>query len=741
MKQKKNGFFITIMLLLISLAFIVTVSVVFNNIKTNLESEIISSLSEEAEENAALIKKEIDAKFGVLQSFANELSSTGDEIAEIRDMQSFVEVYNFRRMGFVDLNGIAKTTDGFEKDLSFREFYQVGLKGESFITESLQDTVGDYTEDMINILSVPVYDDKGEIKGVLFATYLTEKFHEVIFSDSFQGEGYTYIVAGDGDVISSYGDGMQKEYDNIFIYTGDAAQYDDAIQEKVENDMREKLSRVGIGVNEDNDKYFYCYKPLEIESADMNWYIFSIEPKSVLDERMHPIMRDIQFLTVILICILVMANIIFLYYNVRRRQELFRLAYKDSITGGDNFSNFKEKAKKYENIEGYVIALDISEFKLVNNVCGNARGDEVLKAIWDVIMANCNDNEQAARVNADRFVIFWIERSKKTVTYRIEKLINEIEGISEQLSVPRLYPVIGIRAVEKLDDADKRYGEALRAKALVKNRRDRHYAFYDEIDYDTIVENKKLENGFEKALADKKFEVWYQPKFNSHTGKIVGSEALIRWHADDGSLISPGRFIPLFEKNGNIIRLDEYVFREVCRQQKEWQKEGIQILPVSVNISRFSLYYSNVVEKYERIINYYDVDHKYVQIEITESAIIENTVIVELIQKFHDAGFDILLDDFGSGYSSLASLNQMPFDTIKLDKSLVDYVGNENGEKLLKFIVQLVQSLGMKITAEGVEYKEQLDFLENLNCDDIQGFYFSKPLMLADFSAKLTENN
>lgn len=741
MKQKKNGFFITILLLLISLAFIVTVSVVFNNIKTNLEREIISSLSEEAEENAALIEKEIDAKFGVLQSFANELSSTGDEIAEIRDMQSFVEVYNFRRMGFVDLNGIAKTTDGFEKDLSFREFYQVGLKGESFITESLQETIGDSTEDMINILSVPVYDNKGEIKGVLFATYLTEKFHEVIFSDSFQGEGYTYIVAGDGDVISSYGDGMQKEYDNIFIYTGDAAQYDDAIQEKVENDMREKISRVGIGVNEDNDKYFYCYKPLEIESADVNWYIFSIEPKSVLDERMHPIMRDIQFLTVILICILVMANIIFLYYNVRRRQELFRLAYKDSITGGDNFSNFKEKAKKYENTEGYVIALDISEFKLVNNVCGNARGDEVLKVIWDVIMANCNDNEQAARVNADRFVIFWIESSKKTVTYRIEKLINEIEGISEQLSVPRLYPVIGIRAVEKLDDADKRYGEALRAKSLIKNRRDRHYAFYDEIDYDTIVENKKLENGFEKALADKKFEVWYQPKFNSHTGKIVGSEALIRWRADDGSLISPGRFIPLFEKNGNIIRLDEYVFREVCRQQKEWQKEGIQILPVSVNISRFSLYYSNVVEKYERIINYYDVDHKYVQIEITESAIIENTVIVELIQKFHDAGFDILLDDFGSGYSSLASLNQMPFDTIKLDKSLVDYVGNENGEKLLKFIVQLVQSLGMKITAEGVEYKEQLDFLENLNCDDIQGFYFSKPLMLADFSAKLTENN
>ena len=114
---------------------------------------------------------------------------------------------------------------------------------------------------------------------------------------------------------------------------------------------------------------------------------------------------------------------------------------------------------------------------------------------------------------------------------------------------------------------------------------------------------------------------------------------------------------------------------------------------------------------------------------------------MEILKQLQDYGFKIEIDDFGSGYSSLASLNQMPFDTIKLDKSLVDYVGNENGEKLLKFIVQLVQSLGRKITAAGVEYKEQLDFLENLNCDDIQGFYFSKPLMLADFSAKLTENN
>ena len=166
---------------------------------------------------------------------------------------------------------------------------------------------------------------------------------------------------------------------------------------------------------------------------------------------------------------------------------------------------------------------------------------------------------------------------------------------------------------------------------------------------------------------------------------------------------------------------------------------GQKLLPVSVNISRVSLYYSSVVEKYESIIRSFDLDSKYIQLEITESATIDNNEIFNLLEQFHTAGFKILLDDFGSGYSSLAALNRMHFDTIKLDKSLVDYIGDDNGEKLLNSITKLAQSFGMEITAEGVETVEQLMFLCNLDCDDIQGYYFSRPLPVKEYEECLKE--
>ena len=191
--------------------------------------------------------------------------------------------------------------------------------------------------------------------------------------------------------------------------------------------------------------------------------------------------------------------------------------------------------------------------------------------------------------------------------------------------------------------------------------------------------------------------------------------------------------VPLFEKNGNITTLDEYVFRTVCAQQQRWLQAGAKLYPISVNISRVSLYYNNVVDKYREILNSFQLDPKYVPLEITESATINNSDISSLIEQFHEAGFTLLLDDFGSGYSSLSSLNVMHFDTIKLDKSLIDYIGDRNGEKLLLHITQLLQSFGMTITAEGVETSDQVEFLKNLHCDDIQGYYFSKPLPVNEF--------
>ena len=415
------------------------------------------------------------------------------------------------------------------------------------------------------------------------------------------------------------------------------------------------------------------------------------------------------------------------------------LAYQDPVTLGDNFVAFKERAKSKKDGVGWLIAMDVTDFKLINSTCGVKKGDEVLRVIWEIFETETGENELAAHVNADRFILFWMDENQENIKQRLEYVIRKIEEIPERLEIPNLFPVFGIFHTIVLDEIDPLYGNAVQAKHQIKGRRDRHYIFYDELTHESIQENRELEEHFETALENEEFEIWYQPKYSAHSRKLVGAEALVRWRRADGALIPPLKFIPLFERNGNIIRLDEYVFRAVCRQQKEWQKQGQKMLPVSVNISRVSLYYSSVVEKYESIIRSFDLDSKYIQLEITESATIDNNEIFNLLEQFHTAGFKILLDDFGSGYSSLAALNRMHFDTIKLDKSLVDYIGDDNGEKLLNSITKLAQSFGMEITAEGVETVEQLMFLCNLDCDGIQGYYFSRPLPVKEYEECLKE--
>ena len=217
----------------------------------------------------------------------------------------------------------------------------------------------------------------------------------------------------------------------------------------------------------------------------------------------------------------------------------------------------------------------------------------------------------------------------------------------------------------------------------------------------------------------------------------MGSEALVRWREQDGSLIPPGSFIPLFEQNGMIVRLDEYVFRQVCKQQAKWLREGRKILPASINLSRASLYYSDIVDRYRMILEEFRLEAKYIQIEVTESAIEGKTDIRVLLEEFRSIGVQSLMDDFGTGFSSLATLNMRCFDTLKLDKSLIDHIGDKNGETLLYYVINMGRQLGLHITAEGVENQMQLNYLQELQCDDIQGYLFAKPMPLDEFEKKL----
>lgn len=328
---------------------------------------------------------------------------------------------------------------------------------------------------------------------------------------------------------------------------------------------------------------------------------------------------------------------------------------------------------------------------------------------------------------------FLKQKTKKLLITRLKQISTRINKRARESQVKGIHSRYGIYEMRGTEEPEDAYSKAQIAREQARIQREQNYVFYNEIDHERLQQDQQLEERFEDSLAEGDFEVWYQPKYSAATGEVVGSEALVRWRDKDGSLISPGRFIPLFEQNGMIAKLDEYMFRAVCIQQTRWLANGQKIYPVSINLSRASLYYVDIVEKYKAIMQEYKIDPDYIQLEITESALEGMSSIQELLKQFRDMGIRILMDDFGTGYSSLATLNMQCFDTLKLDKSLIDHIGDKNGETLLYYVISMGQKLGLHITAEGVENRIQLEFLKKNHCDDIQGFLFAKPMPAVEF--------
>lgn len=424
------------------------------------------------------------------------------------------------------------------------------------------------------------------------------------------------------------------------------------------------------------------------------------------------------------------------------KKEIEQYAYKDPLTEGYNYNKFKQELLKIGQ-EGTIICLDIHSFKIINTICGIATGDMVIKTIWECIMCvlHPEQKEIAAHINADHFVIFLPTKDKKVTVSKINNITIALSLLSVELDIPQIQPYFGTTEWKPGKRIELAYSEAITAKHNAKQSQAENYAFFNEEDSHRLVEEKQMADSFSDALSQNEFKIWYQPKYNPVTNRLVGAEALVRWQKSDGSLIPPGKFIPLFEHNGMIRTLDEYIFRTVCRQQKFWQSLGKKIVPVSINLSRVSLYYKSIATQYKYITEEIGIDKDLIPIEITESAAVNNIILKKAADQFYKNGFRLHMDDFGSGYSSLASLNTLHFDTLKLDKSLIDYIGNFGGDRLIEHTISLAKDLGMQVTAEGVENSSQVKFLKHNGCDSIQGFFYSMPVTKEEFEKLLEDEN
>ena len=411
---------------------------------------------------------------------------------------------------------------------------------------------------------------------------------------------------------------------------------------------------------------------------------------------------------------------------------------RDGLTDVYNkhiFIEYVGRIDKYNpNAKKDMVILNITKFHLYNELYGHEAGDNVLVYIANILKDIVRENEGiVARLQADYFALYINHQDN------YEELLNSIYAtLKEKYNISNITLRLGIYGASLVNESvDNRIDRAKLVCDEIRISNTKFYNIYSEDDQNNQLFRERLNHDFKKALANNEFKVFFQPKVSIEGDKYVlsSAEALVRWIHPELGFISPGMFIPLFEENGNIRDLDRYVWNETAKQIKMWKDKFNITLPVSVNVSRVDMFDASVAKTIYDIVKANKIDAKDLYLEITESAYNNETdQIIGIINELKDMGFRIEIDDFGSGYSSLNTLATLPFDILKLDMKFVkDMFKNDKTLKMIEIVSDIAKYLNVKLVAEGVETKEQLDKLKELKYDIIQGYYFSKPVSSIEF--------
>lgn len=384
------------------------------------------------------------------------------------------------------------------------------------------------------------------------------------------------------------------------------------------------------------------------------------------------------------------------------------------------------------------IQFDIRKFRYINETYGSDKGDEILQYISDTLQVMCDSSHIFCRLSADLYEI---------VTYyngsdeEILEFIDMIDARLHRCGDIRFNLSYGVSIAPGTSTEYRKHGdEAGLARASVKSSVLKKAEFFREIQKQDDNQSARIEEIEEQALENGEFHIYLQPKYSydKTQGMIIGAEALVRWIDADQNIKSPAEFIPIFEQNGFILKLDQYMWEGCCRLIRKWIDEGKEPVPISVNVSRIYLGKSDVVGYIQELVKKYHIPIELLQIEITETT--ENQETVRYASDFKKAGFTLMMDDFGSGLSSLSMLKDTPFDVLKMDRLFLDEcLENEHGKTIVSHVISMSNDLGLDIIAEGVETREQADFLYDHGCDMAQGFYFSKPVPVDIFEKMWNE--
>ncbi len=443
----------------------------------------------------------------------------------------------------------------------------------------------------------------------------------------------------------------------------------------------------------------------------------------------------------------------FVISSIVKQKRTLRVFLTEPVTGDQNWSGFlfksvhrlrKGSAKKVPYALVNLLFVNYRNYCMCHSV---EEGNEMLRKISDIIKDNLQKKELIGHPSPAEFAMLMKYEDEDRLKMRVQALILKLEKIDMdhvfhfQAGVDLMPCELnkgGNPVRRKKVEVEEQYNNACTARLTLGDSMDSGVVIFG----DKLVEDQRwMDRVQEKqwgALMNEEFQVYYQPKYNPDTKELKGAEALIRWQSPDLGFVSPGRFIPIFEKNGFITEIDHYMIKHVAHDQKRWLERGFKCVPVSVNVSRAHFIENDLAEQIRDMVDEAGTPHDLVEIELTESAFFDDkNAIIRTINKLKEYGFAVSMDDFGSGYSSLNSLKDMPLDVLKLDAEFFRGEEDERGEIVVTEAIQLAKRLKMRTVAEGVEEKKQVKFLAEQGCDMIQGFYFAKPMPKLDYEARM----
>lgn len=600
-----------------------------------------------------------------------------------------------------------------------------------------------YFGDQNLFYSAPVWDGH-RVSGALVGIRSKENMQSLIAAKSFNGKCLSCIVDSSQQLILASTDNKPFAQLEEIFEKGSEQERSDIL--KMQKNIGKGESGIFKFTSVNRSKNYLSYNPLEVN----DWVVMTIVPADLISADSDTyIQRSFLLIGVIFLTFVAFWLVLYRMYSVNRR-KLLRIAFIDPLTGGRNNAAFQRRYQEtagQQSMSDYAIVLmDVRNFKLVNEKFGVMAGNQMLRYIYEVIDRHMRKEQKefAARSETDHFFLCIREGEPEAVQSRLNRIIEDINAF-RNTECPN-YPM-SFRQGACLVKGRDREIDALQDRARVAAQKELPAAkqgcvFYDESITEKIKKEQELNALFEDSLKNHDFQVYLQPKIGSMNGRLEGAEALVRWKHPQKGIIFPSDFIPLFENNGKICRLDMYVFKETCRMLDRRKKEGKALFPVSVNLSRQHFQKENFLEEYHSIFKKYDLPDGVIEFELTESIFLDDAqipVVKECINEMHRLGYSCSLDDFGSGFSSLGLLKEFDVDTVKLDRRFFLDISSEKARDVIQCLVDLAKKLHVKTVAEGIETPDQLEYIRAIECDAVQGYIFSRPLPIPEFEQWETE--